>query len=200
MPSEPQRSSNVVWQRGLLDRAQRWAALGHSGATVWFTGLPASGKSTIAAEVEARLLAEGRSAFILDGDNLRHGLNGDLGFSAEDRAENVRRTGEVAALLADAGVTVLVALVSPYRADRATARSISEGRGLPFLEVHVATTLEECERRDPKGLYARARAGDLQHMTGIDDPYEPPEAAEVVVGGGEAVGEAVEAVLAALPR
>jgi adenylylsulfate kinase len=199
MPPEPARSANVVWQRGHVDRAQRWAALGHAGATVWFTGLPASGKSTIAAGVEAHLLAHGRSAYILDGDNLRHGLNGDLGFSAADRAENVRRTAEVSALLADAGVVVLVALVSPYRADRAAARSAHGRRELPFLEVHVATPLEECERRDPKGLYARARAGELPGLTGIDDPYEPPEAAEIVLTGDEPLEEAVGRVLAALP-
>jgi adenylyl-sulfate kinase len=194
------RSTNVVWQQGLLDRAQRWGALGHPGATVWMTGLPASGKSTVAAAVEARLVGEGRPAYVLDGDNLRHGLNGDLGFSAEDRAENVRRTAEVSALLADAGVVVLVALVSPYRADRAAARAIHEQRELPFLEVHVATPLEECERRDPKGLYARARAGQLQHLTGVDDPYEPPDASDVVVTGDEPLETAAERVLAALPR
>jgi adenylyl-sulfate kinase len=197
MPAE--RSSNVVWQHGLLGRDQRWAALGHPGATVWMTGLPGSGKSTVAAGVEAHLLAERRVAYILDGDNLRHGLNGDLGFSAADRAENVRRTAEVSALLADAGVVVLVALVSPYRADRAAARAVHEARGLPFLEVHVATSLEECERRDPKGLYARARAGEITGLTGVDDPYEPPEAAEVVVGAGESPEEAVARVLGALP-
>jgi adenylyl-sulfate kinase len=194
------RSSNVVWQQGLLDRAQRWSALGHPGAAVWMTGLPASGKSTVAAAVEARLVGEGRPAYVLDGDNLRHGLNGDLGFSPEDRAENVRRTAEVAALLADAGVVVLVALVSPYRADRAAARAVHERLDLRFLEVHVATSLEECERRDPKGLYARARAGELQHLTGVDDPYEPPEAPDVVVTGDEPLEAAAERLLAALPR
>jgi len=199
MGGDPAQSANVVWQRGLLDRAQRWAALGHPGATVWMTGLPASGKSTVAAAIEANLVGRGHAAYVLDGDNLRHGLNGDLGFSAEDRAENVRRTAEVAALLADAGVVVLVALVSPYRADRAAARAAHVRRELPFLEVHIATTLEECERRDPKGLYARARAGELSGLTGVDDPYEPPEAAEVVVGGGEPLEEAVARVLAALP-
>src|SRR5919108_5138675 len=198
MRPDPARSANVVWQRGQVDRAQRWAALGHGGATVWFTGLPASGKSTVAAGVEAHLLEQGRSAYILDGDNLRHGLNGDLGFSAADRAENVRRTAEVSALLADAGVVVLVALVSPYRADRAAARAAHERRELPFLEVHVATPLEECERRDPKGLYARARAGELKHLTGVDDPYEPPDAPDVVVEGGEPLEEAVARVLRAL--
>jgi bifunctional enzyme CysN/CysC len=195
-----ERSPNVVWQKG-TDRSQRWAALGHGGATVWMTGLPGSGKSTIAGGVEATLLESGRSVYILDGDNLRHGLNGDLGFSATDRAENVRRTAEVSALLADAGVVVLVALVSPYRADREAARAVHDARGLPFVEIHVATSLEECERRDPKGLYARARAGEISGLTGVDDPYEPPVAPDVVVGGGgESLEAAVSSVLAALPR
>src|ERR687896_1143461 len=200
MSPDPARSANVVWQRGQVTREQRWATLGHAGATVWLTGLPASGKSTVAAGVEARLLEAGRSAYVLDGDNLRHGLNGDLGFSAADRAENVRRTAEVSALLADAGVVVLVALVSPYRADRAAARAAHEQRELPFLEVWVATSLEECERRDPKGLYARARAGEITGMTGVDDPYEPPESPDVVVDGDEPVEDAVARVLAAVGR
>jgi adenylyl-sulfate kinase len=195
-----EQSPNVVWQRGHVEREQRWAALGHPGTTVWFTGLPASGKSTIAAGIEAQLLNQGRSAYVLDGDNLRHGLNGDLGFSAEDRTENVRRTAEVSALLADAGVVVLVALVSPYRADRAAARAAHDRRGLPFLEVHVATTLAECEARDPKGLYARARAGELRGLTGVDDPYEPPDAPDLVIGGTEPIEDAVARVLDALPR
>ena len=196
--SDAPRSANVIWQQG-IQREQRWSALGHGGATVWMTGLPASGKSTVAAGVEARLLEAGRSAYVLDGDNLRHGLNGDLGFSAEDRTENVRRTAEVSALLADAGVVVLVALVSPYRADRDAARAAHDRRGLPFLEVWVATSLEECERRDPKGLYARARAGELTGLTGVDDPYEPPEAPDVVVRGDEVIEDAVARVLGALP-
>jgi len=193
------RSANVVWQAGEMSRAERWAAMGAPGATVWLTGLPASGKSTLAAAVEAHLLRAGRAAYVLDGDNLRHGLNGDLGFSAADRAENVRRTAEVAALMADAGVVVLVALVSPYRADREAARAVHARLELPFLEVYVATSLEECERRDPKGLYARARAGELQHLTGVDDPYEPPEAPEVVVRGDEPLEDAAPRLLAALP-
>jgi bifunctional enzyme CysN/CysC len=197
--SEAPRSSNVVWQQG-IQREQRWAALGHGGATIWMTGLPASGKSTIAAGVEATLLEAGRSAYVLDGDNLRHGLNGDLGFSPGDRAENVRRTAEVSALLADAGVVVLVALVSPYRADREAARAAHDRRALPVLEVWVATSLEECERRDPKGLYARARAGELKGLTGVDDPYEPPESPDVVVRGDEPAEDAVARVIAAVGR
>src|SRR5215216_3878276 len=176
------RSENVVWQVGETTRERRWEALGGPGATVWFTGLPSSGKSTVAAAVEARLLAEGHAAYVLDGDNLRHGLNGDLGFSVEDRAENVRRTAHAAALLAEAGVVALTALVSPYRADRATARAIHEAAGVPFFEVWVATGLAECERRDPKGLYAKARAGELPGLTGVGDVYEEPEAAELTIG------------------
>src|SRR3954470_24250938 len=139
MDADNLRSANVVWQPGQITREQRWRALGGPGGTVWFTGLPSSGKSTVAAAVEARLLSEGHAAYVLDGDNLRHGLNGDLGFSPEDRAENVRRTAEVAALMADAGVVALASLVSPYRADREAARAAHERRGLRFLEVWVST-------------------------------------------------------------
>ena len=192
------RSANVVWQPGEITREQRWQALGGDGATVWFTGLPSSGKSTVAAAVEARLLAAGRNAYVLDGDNLRHGLNGDLGFSAADRAENVRRTAEVAALMADAGVVSLVSLVSPYRADRAAARAAHERSGIRFLEVWVSTPLAECERRDPKGLYARARAGEIPEFTGISQPYEEPEAPELEIELGEPLDAAAERVLAAL--
>ena len=189
--SEP-RSANVVWQLGAVGREERWRALGRRGATVWFTGLPASGKSTLAAQVEARLLAHGRPAYLLDGDNLRHGLCGDLGFSASERAENVRRAAQAARLLADASTVALVSLVSPYAADRARARAIHAEDELPFLEVWVDTPLEECERRDPKGLYGRARRGELRGMTGIDDPYEPPAGPEVVVRPGQD-GEALVA-------
>jgi bifunctional enzyme CysN/CysC len=160
----------VVWHPGHVERAGRSAATGVEGRVVWFTGLSGSGKSTVAVEVERRLVASGRAAYLLDGDNLRHGLNVDLGFSAADRDENVRRVGEVAALFADAGVVALVPLVSPYRDARDKVRHRVESAGLPFIEVHVATPLEECERRDPKGLYAKARAGELSGMTGIDDP------------------------------
>jgi adenylyl-sulfate kinase len=192
------RSANVVWQPGEITREQRWAALGGPGATVWFTGLPSSGKSTVAAAVEARLLAEGRAAYVLDGDNLRHGLNGNLGFSVEDRAENVRRTAEVAALMADAGVVALASLVSPRRADRDAARSIHERSGLAFVEVWVSTPLEECERRDTKGLYARARAGEIPEFTGIGQPYEEPVAPDLEVRFGEPLDEAASRVRAAL--
>jgi adenylyl-sulfate kinase len=195
----PPRSANVVWQKTQTTRTGRWQALGHAGATVWITGLPASGKSTLAAALEARLLAAGRAAYQLDGDNLRHGLNGDLGFSPADRTENVRRTAEVAALLADAGVVAIAALVSPYVADRDAARAVHDHRGLPFLEVHVTTPLEECERRDPKGLYARARAGELPGLTGVDAPYEPPTAPDVRVEPSEPLELAVERLMALLP-
>jgi bifunctional enzyme CysN/CysC len=198
-PTGASRSANVVWQRGETTREARWAAMGGPGVTVWLTGLPASGKSTIAAAAEAELLAAGRAAYVLDGDNLRHGLNGDLGFSAEDRTENVRRTAEVAALIADAGVVCLAALVSPYAADRDAARAAHARRELPFLEVHVATSLAECERRDPKGLYARARAGELSGLTGVDAPYEPPERPDLRIEPGEPLATAVARLLAALP-
>jgi bifunctional enzyme CysN/CysC len=175
------RATNVTWDPGKLDRERRWSALRTRGATVWFTGLPASGKSTIAAALEERLVVDGRSAYRLDGDNLRHGLNENLGFSAEDRSENVRRTAQAARLLADAGTVAVVSQVSPYAADRRLAREAHETEGLEFIEVFVDTPLEECERRDPKGLYAKARAGEIHGLTGIDDPYEPPEAPDLVL-------------------
>jgi len=174
-------SGDVVWHAGLVSPEARAAALGYRGATVWLTGLSGSGKSTVAVELERRLVAAGRPAYVLDGDNLRHGLNRDLGFGDDDRAENVRRVGEVARLLADAGVVALVPVISPFRSGREAVRAAHEAAGVPFLEVFVDTPLDECERRDPKGLYARARAGELSGMTGIDSPYEPPEAPELVL-------------------
>lgn len=167
-------SENVVWHDSDLPRRDRWDALGVTGVTVWLTGLSGSGKSTVAAAVERRLLEAGVPAYLLDGDNLRHGLNGDLGFGAAERSENVRRVGEVARLFADAGVVTLVPLISPYRADRERARAAHDAAGLRFVEVFVNTPIDECERRDPKGLYAKARAGEIIGFTGIDDPYEPP--------------------------
>jgi bifunctional enzyme CysN/CysC len=175
------RSPNVVWHPGHLDREARWAASGLRGATVWLTGLSGSGKSTVAFAVERLLLDEGRAAYVLDGDNIRHGLNGDLGYSAADRDENVRRVSEVARLFADAGVIALVPLISPYRAGRERARDAHATAGLPFLEVFVDTPLDLCEQRDPKGLYAKARAGEITGFTGVDDPYEPPAEPELVL-------------------
>lgn len=171
----------VVWHAGEVERSTRAAVTGGDGLVVWFTGLSGSGKSTVAVRVEQELVAAGRAAYLLDGDNLRHGLNVDLGFSAEDRDENVRRVGEVAALFADAGVVSLVPLVSPYRAAREGVRRRVTDAGLRFVEVFVDTPLEVCEQRDPKGLYAKARAGELRGMTGIDDPYEAPSAPELVL-------------------
>jgi bifunctional enzyme CysN/CysC len=166
--------SNITWHAGVTRDARL-----SRGATVWFTGLSGSGKSTVAAICEQRLLGVGRPAYLLDGDNLRHGLNGDLGFSAVDRTENIRRVGEVARLFADAGVIALVPVISPYRADREQARSTHRGMGIPFFEVFVDTPIEVCETRDPKGLYAKARAGELKGFTGIDDPYEAPAEPEL---------------------
>jgi adenylyl-sulfate kinase len=198
VPEQPKRSSNVVWQVGEMTREDRWRALGAPGGTVWFTGLPASGKSSVAAAVEAKLLAAGNPAYVLDGDNLRHGLNGDLGFTTEDRKENVRRTAEVAALLADAGTVALVSLVSPIAADRAAAREVHARAGLRFVEVWVSTPLEECERRDPKGHYAKARAGELPDFTGIGQPYEEPANPDLEIQFGEGLDGAAERVLSAL--
>jgi len=172
-------TERVFWHPATVDRDSRWAATGLRGATVWFTGLSGSGKSTVAVEVERLLVAQGRPAYILDGDNLRHGLNADLGFSADDRTENIRRVGEVARLMADAGVVALVPVISPYRADRARARAVHDQAGVPFVEVFVDTPLALCEARDPKGLYAKARAGEITGFTGIDAPYEAPEAPDL---------------------
>jgi bifunctional enzyme CysN/CysC len=167
----------VVWHSTAVDRQER----GTTGATIWLTGLSASGKSSVAVEVERRLVASGRPAYLLDGDNLRHGLNSDLGFSAADRAENVRRVGEVARLFADAGVIAVVSLISPYRVDRDQVRAAHQRAGLPFYEVFVDTPIETCEARDPKGMYAKARAGEIRGFTGVDDPYEQPEHPEVLL-------------------
>jgi len=182
--SEAPASPNVVWHESEVPRHERWAAAGVRGATVWLTGLSGSGKSTVASALTVLLTQRGVLTYTLDGDNLRHGLNGDLGFSAEDRAENVRRVGEVARLFADAGVIAIVPLISPYRAGRDHARALHTAAGLPFFEVHVDTPIEVCEARDPKGLYAKARAGELTGFTGIDDPYEAPVAADLTIGGG----------------
>jgi adenylyl-sulfate kinase len=194
-----QRSPDVVWSAATVTREERWSAIGQRGGTVWFTGLPASGKSTLAAAVEARLVRDGLVAYRIDGDNLRHGLSGDLGFSLADRAENVRRAGEAAKLLADAGVIVIVSLVSPLAAGRNAARSAHQADDLPFVEVWVSTPLEECERRDPKGLYARARSGEMSDLTGIGQPYEAPESPDLDICPGQSPPEAdVESILSVM--
>ena len=192
-------TENVVWHEGQVERAGRVASTAGAGMTVWLTGLSGSGKSTIAYDVERRLIDRNRAAYVLDGDNLRHGLNSDLGFSQEDRTENVRRVGEVARLMADAGLIVLVPVISPYRSGRQEVRDMHESIGLSFVEVFVDTPLEVCEQRDPKGLYARARAGEITGMTGVDDPYEPPESADIRVDSSTmAVADAAESVLGRL--
>lgn len=191
--------SDIRWHHSSLDRSYRWARTGQRGATIWFTGLPASGKSTLAVAVERALVETGQVAYLLDGDNIRHGLSDDLGFSAGDRAENIRRVGHLARLLADSGVVALASLVSPLKSDRDTARELSSVAKLPFIEVYVSTPRTECERRDPKGLYARAKAGELRGLTGVDAPYEPPENPDLVVDTtGADINTLVAQVLGAL--
>ena len=177
----PSRSPNTTWQDGLLSRDERCRLLGQRGGTVWLTGLSGSGKSTIASALEKALVELGVPAYRLDGDNVRHGLNSNLGFSAADRHENIRRIGEVSKLFADAGTVAITAFISPYRCDRDLAREAHASADLSFVEVFVDAPLEVCEQRDPKGLYRRARAGELKGFTGIDDPYEPPEAADLIL-------------------
>ena len=196
-----ERSPNVRWQGSKLTRARRWESLGCAGATVWFTGLPGAGKSTVATAVEERLVAAGRPAFLLDGDNLRHGLNGDLGFDEVARAENVRRTAHLARLFAEFGAIALVSLVSPYASDREVAAELHAADDLRFLEVFVSTPLERCEQRDPKGLYARARAGELHGLTGVGAPYEPPATPDLVLHTcSESVEGEVQRVIDTLAR
>lgn len=189
------QSPNVTWHEPATSREERWSSTGTRGATVWLTGLSGSGKSTIAVELLRVLVARRLAAYSLDGDNLRHGLNGDLGFSADDRAENIRRVGEVARLFADAGLIAIVPVISPYRTGRDYARRLHDETGLEFIEVFVDTPIEVCESRDVKGLYAKARAGELPGFTGIDDPYEAPERADVVVAGDRTPPEGAAAAI-----
>lgn len=193
------KATNVHWHEGNLPREERFRHLKTTGATLWFTGLSASGKSTIASALEQVLVQRGRFCYRLDGDNIRMGLNKNLGFSAEDRAENIRRIGEVAKLFADSGVIALTSFISPYRADRDACRRLhaeAAGGALPFLEVYCDTPIEVCEQRDPKGLYKKARAGQIKGFTGIDDPYEAPVSPELVLKPATmGVGECVEACL-----
>ena len=176
-------SQNLTWHHGKLTADQRIDFLNQRGVVVWFTGLSASGKSTVAVEVEHALVENGINATVLDGDNVRHGLNKDLGFSPDDRTENIRRIGEVAKLIADANVVALTAFISPYLADRDTVRALlPEGK---FIEVYCRASLGECEKRDPKGLYKKARAGEIPEFTGISAPYEAPERPEIVLDTDE---------------
>ena len=168
------KATNITWHEGHVTREGREGILKQKGATLWFTGLSGSGKSTIAFTLEHALVQSGRLAYVLDGDNIRHGLNKNLGFSAADREENIRRIGEVAKLFADCGVLTMTSFISPYRADRDKVRALHVEGKLPFIEVFVNTPIETCEQRDPKGLYKKARAGQLKGFTGIDDPYEAP--------------------------
>ncbi len=175
------RATNITWHEGHVTREERAALLKQKGATLWFTGLSGSGKSTIAFTLEHALVQRGRLAYVLDGDNIRHGLNKNLGFSAADREENIRRIGEVAKLFADCGVLTMTSFISPYRADRDKVRALHVEGKLPFIEVYLATPISTCEQRDPKGLYKKARAGQLKNFTGIDDPYEEPLKPEITL-------------------
>lgn len=175
------RATNITWHEGSVTREERATLLNQKGVTIWFTGLSGSGKSTIAYTLEHTLVQIKQLAYVLDGDNIRHGLNKNLGFTAADREENIRRIGEVARLFADAGVITMTSFISPYRKDRDAVRAIHDAGKLLFIEVHVNTPIETCEQRDPKGLYKKARAGQIKNFTGIDDPYEAPVKPELTI-------------------
>ena len=194
-----QKATNVHWHEGDITREHRAKILGQKGATLWFTGLSGSGKSTVAVALEGALYEAGRLSYRLDGDNVRLGINKNLGFSAEDRTENIRRIGEIAKLFVDTGVIVLSSFVSPYRADRDTVRALHKEAGMDFIEVYVDVPLGVAESRDPKGLYKKARAGEIKNFTGIDDPYEAPERAEITLNSAEmSLEQEVDILLAAL--
>ena len=180
-----QKATNVHWHEGDISREHRSRLLGQKGATLWFTGLSGSGKSTVAVALEGALYEAGRLSYRLDGDNVRLGINKNLGFSAEDRTENIRRIGEIAKLFVDTGVIALSSFVSPYREDRDTVRQLHEEAGMDFIEVFVDVPLDVAESRDLKGLYKKARAGEIKNFTGIDDPYEAPLNAEVILNSHE---------------
>ena len=196
-----QKATNVHWHGGEINRPERAQLLGHGGATLWFTGLSGSGKSTIAVALEQALYQRGVLVYRLDGDNIRLGINKNLGFSAEDRAENIRRVGEVSKLFVDGGVIVLSSFISPYVVDRQIVRELHEADNMPFIEVFVDCSLEAAEERDPKGLYKKARAGEIKNFTGIDDPYEAPAAPEVHLHTDQqSLEEEVEHLLALLEK
>jgi len=192
-------SDNLTWHESDVSDGDRTAVTGGPGCTVWITGLSGSGKSSIGMALESTLIKSGRAAYVLDGDNIRHGLNGDLGFTDEDRKENIRRVSHVANLIADAGVVAIVTFISPFEADRAAARRVHRDAGHHFIEVFVDTPLEVCEARDPKGLYARARRGEISGFTGIDSPYEPPLDPELHVDGTGPVTVNVASVVSLIP-
>ena len=194
-----QKATNIVWHQGNVTRADREQINGHKACTVWLTGLSGSGKSTIAVDLEKRLWERGIRAYILDGDNIRHGLNKNLGFSPADRTENIRRIGEVAKLFTEAGVVALTAFISPYRADRDQVRALMAAGD--FVEVHVDCPVEVCEQRDVKGLYKKARAGEIKEFTGISAPYEAPEKAELTINtAGQSVEASAKQILAYLEK
>jgi adenylylsulfate kinase len=194
-----QRATNIHWHDGNVTREDKAALLGHKGATLWFTGLSGSGKSTVAVALEKALAVRGVLSYRLDGDNIRHGINANLGFSAEDRQENIRRVGEISRLFADGGMVVLSSFISPYRDDRELVRKMHVESDLRFLEVFIDCPLEEAEARDPKGLYKKARAGEIRGFTGIDDPYEAPEAPELHLRTDKmTLEQEVDAVIASL--
>ena len=194
-----QKATNVHWHEGDISREHRAKLLGHRGATIWFTGLSGSGKSTVAVELEGELSELGVLSYRLDGDNVRLGINKNLGFSAQDRTENIRRIGEIAKLFVDTGVIALSSFISPYQADRDQVRALHEEAGMDFIEVFVDCSLETAEARDPKGLYKKARAGEIKNFTGIDDPYEAPPKAEIHLHTDrQTLSEEVESILALL--
>ena len=191
-----QKATNVYWHEGEVNREDRQKLLGQKGATLWFTGLSGSGKSTVAVALEQALTARGKLTYRLDGDNIRLGINKNLGFSAEDRTENIRRIGEISKLFVDVGVITLSSFVSPYRVDRDLVRELHEAAGMQFIEVFVDVPLDVAESRDPKGLYKKARAGEIPNFTGISDPYEEPVKPEVVLNSHEmSLEEEVEVLL-----
>lgn len=192
-------ANNIVWHQATVSRQDRAALRGHGSAILWFTGLSGSGKSTMANGVNGELHRRGVAGYVLDGDNVRHGLCNDLGFTDADRIENIRRIGEVAKLFLDAGVIALTAFVSPFQADRDRARALAPPGD--FLEIYCAADLTTCERRDPKGLYAKARAGEVKHFTGLDSPYEPPQSPELMIQTGDCSLQAgIDQVLIALEQ
>lgn len=194
-----QKATNVTWHDHKVGKDERSKLNGHKGAVLWFTGLSACGKSTIANTVDHLLHSEGKHSYVLDGDNIRMGLNKNLGFSADDRAENIRRIGEVAKLFAESGTIAITAFISPYRADRDKVRAIMPAG--EFIEVYVNASLETCEKRDPKGLYKKARAGEIKGFTGIDDPYEAPEKPELVLdSNNKGIDELAAEVVAYLKK